>query len=93
MEVANHAPQTSVRRTPAHVGDTYTALENCTVHTAHCKFHISQCKAQSADAGVGQLKHPLQDHHSQVVVGAISLKFVKNNLHNIVLLPVLSSLI
>ena len=63
------------------------------LHSAHCKFHISQCKAQSADAGVGQLKHPLQDHHSQVVVGAISLKFVKNNLHNIVLLPVLSSLI
>ena len=54
MEVANHAPQTSVRRTPVHVGDTYTALENCTVYIAHCKFHISQCKAQTADAGVGQ---------------------------------------
>ena len=57
-------------------------------HTSHFTHSAEHKVHQSEFAGVGQLKHPLQDHHSQVVVGAISLKFVKNNLHNLVLLSV-----
>ena len=53
-------------------------LLKCTVHTTQCRVHntvqianftvhSSKCKVQSGDAGVGKLKHPLLDHHSQVV--------------------------